>query len=356
MQRFSCPTCNNELHFDNVVCLSCGSSVAYDVKNGTMLVAYSGSWTSPANNQIISACNHRDLINCNWLVEGQTSKPCLSCSHTVIIPDLSRPENLDRWQRLERAKRLLFYSLIKFNLPLEENTDSQIHQLRFELKADVLTVDGVKIPTVTGHDNGRITINIEESDDGVRELHRVAMGEPYRTLIGHFRHEIGHYYWDLLVGEKGDIAQFRAIFGDERESYGDALQRHYASGPPPQWQSKFVTAYASAHPWEDFAETWAHYFHMVDGLETAESYNLGELKGNLKQAIGGPYQEAQFRNLLESWVPLTVAMNAMNRSIGNHDFYPFVLTDEISRKLEFVHALIHHQGSTSASVNSGSGR
>src|SRR6202011_5238904 len=35
-----------------------------------------------------------------------------------------------------------------------------------------------------------------------------------------------------------------------------------------------VTPYASAHPWEDFAETWAHYFHMVDTLETATAFGL----------------------------------------------------------------------------------
>ncbi len=343
MRRFPCPSCNNELHFDNVVCLSCGNLIAYDAKRDKMLVAHNGIWTSPHENSVLSACSNREMIGCNWLVAGQLAKPCRCCSHTVIIPDLSWPENLDRWQKLERAKRLLFYSLIKFKLPLEEDIGIEPQKLRFELKADELKVDGTKIPAVTGHDGGLITINIEESDDGLREQHRVAMGEPYRTLIGHFRHEIGHYYWELLVSERGDFAQFRNIFGDERESYGDALQRHYASGAPSNWESSFVSAYASSHPWEDFAETWAHYFHMVDGLETAMSYNLGDAGSNSARTSSSPYQEIVFRNLLDSWVPLTVSMNAMNRSIGNHDFYPFTLTNEISRKLEFIHLLIHHR-------------
>ena len=349
MQRFHCPSCNNELHFDNAVCMSCGNDVGYQADCDKMLVAHSGSWSSTTEDDIFSACSNRGLIGCNWLVAGKISTPCLSCRHTLIIPDLSQPENRERWQKLESAKRLLFYSLIKFNLPLEEKGDVNNLRLRFELKADVLTVDGNRIPTMTGYDSGRITINIEESDDGKRELLRVAMGEPYRTLIGHFRHEIGHYYWDLLVSDKGDITQFRAIFGDERENYGDALQRHYEKGPSTQWEMKFVSAYASSHPWEDFAETWAHYFHMVDGLETGESYNLGELKLTSARATIGPYGEVGYHNLLSSWIPLTVSMNAMNRSIGNHDFYPFILSDEISRKLEFVHSLIHNQPNTSAS-------
>lgn len=339
MQRFPCPSCNNELHFDNLICLSCGNAVGYDPKNDNVVVSHSGLWTGFAQNNVFSACSNRELISCNWLVDGDVSKPCLSCKHTLIIPDLSKPENCERWQKLENAKRLLFYSLFKFGLPVEDTLDSSAQRLRFELKADVLADSGKKIPTITGHDNGLITINIEESDDGVREQHRIAMGEPYRTLIGHFRHEIAHYYWDVLIRDNGDTAQFRNIFGDERPDYGDALQRHYASGPPPQWEMRFVSAYASSHPWEDFAETWAHYFHMVDGLETAKSYNLIDL--NLAGLSPDPYKESLCQNLLKSWVPLTVSMNAMNRSIGNHDFYPFVLTDEISQKLKFIHLLIH---------------
>ena len=90
------------------------------------------------------------------------------------------------------------------------------------------------------------------------------MGEPYRTLLGHFRHEVGHYYWDLLVRDGGRLEACRAVFGDDREDYGEALKRHYAEGAPADWQANFVSAYATTHAWEDFAETWAHYLHMVD--------------------------------------------------------------------------------------------
>ena len=339
MRRYFCPHCLNEVHFDNTVCVKCNSYLSYSSSTDSFRTSTA---SSPSSQSVDSYCANRDLIGCNWMVEQhEASHFCISCSHTLVIPDLSTAPNVERWARLERAKRMLFYGLQKFHLPLDPHDHKLGQGLRFELKADLLPIAGRETKTMTGHKAGVITINISEADDDIREQHRVEMGEPYRTLIGHFRHEVGHYYWDRLVADGGRVEQFRSMFGDERSAYTEALQRHYQSGAPLGWETLYVSSYASSHPWEDFAETWAHYFHIVDGLETAESYAIGNLatSGDIYR---GPYESKNFSELINAWVPLTVMMNAMNRSIGNRDFYPFVLSDAISAKLQFVHNLIHN--------------
>ena len=90
-------------------------------------------------------------------------------------------------------------------------------------------------------------------------------------MLGHLRHEIGHYYQPLLVT---DWERCRELFGDDREDYGAAMERHYASGPPADWPERFVSAYATMHPWEDWAETFAHYLHIRDVLQTAVAYGV----------------------------------------------------------------------------------
>ena len=290
-------------------------------------------------------CANRKRIGCNWVPDAENYEGlCQSCVHTIKIPNVSNEENLLRWGRLERAKRRLFYSIIKFGLPLVRHRDVSPGSLRFELLADGFDADGERFRVMTGHDEGLITINIAEADDAIRETNRTAMREPYRTLLGHFRHEVGHYFWDKLVDKDGVIDRFRECFGDERADYSDSLKTYYDNGPPENWPASYVSAYSTAHPWEDFAETWAHHFHMVAGLETAYSYGLNpqpmrEGTAPISQ-LDDPYHVDDHALLLNHWVPVTVAMNAMNRSMGNRDFYPFALTDEISKKLRFVHDLI----------------
>ena len=344
MRRYYCPNCANEVHFENTVCVKCSLKLGYlsSVDQFVASIAELQLETTDSKNNV--DCANRNLIGCNWLVAPTDTSPyCSSCSHTLIIPDLSTPQNIDRWARLERAKRMLFYALHKFRLPLRSQDEATSEWLRFEFKADLLSTDGKEASVITGHADGKVTINIAEADDEIRERHRVAMGEPYRTLIGHFRHEVGHYYWDRLVADAGQVDQFRAMFGDERINYSEALQRHYQSGAPLGWEMLYVSSYASSHPWEDFAETWAHYFHIVDGLETAQNYEIGS-PASSRNLDHGPYESKNFNELINAWVPLTIAMNAMNRSIGNSDFYPFVLSDAISDKLQFVHNLIHRSG------------
>jgi hypothetical protein len=258
------------------------------------------------------------------------------------------PENLRRWRRIEIAKRRLFYTLMRLELPLSlRPADPQ--GLAFDFLADPGEPSSNGASILTGHDNGLITINIAEADDAEREKRRLDMAEPYRTLLGHFRHEIGHYYWNVLVRDTPEIDRFRLVFGDEREDYGEALKRHYREGPRENWQDSFISAYAASHPWEDFAETWAHYLHIVDALETAGAFGI-RVHPNIDQSPAlaaaidfDPYRETDLNRLIRSWLPLTFAVNSLNRSLGQPDLYPFVLSPAAVGKLGYIHTLIHPQ-------------
>jgi hypothetical protein len=203
---------------------------------------------------------------------------------------------------------------------------------------------------MTGHDDGLITVALEEADDAERENRRTSMHEPYRTLLGHFRHEVGHYYWDVLVRDGGQLDGYRTVFGDERADYGQALQNYYANGAPANWRDNFVSAYATAHPWEDFAETWAHYLHIVDTLEMARAFGMhvhpplakeGELEAEVDFQ---PYRAPDVPTLVDTWIPLSNALNALNRTMGQPDIYPFILSPAVVKKLGAIHDLIHGDG------------
>jgi hypothetical protein len=262
-----------------------------------------------------------------------------------VIPDLSIAGNLERWSKLELAKRYVIRALLRWRLPHPNKSDDPARGLAFDFLGDLATASGPAPTVTTGHDNGVITLHVAEGDDAEREKRRTELGEPYRTPVGHVRHEIGHYFWDRLVRDAGRLQPFRALFGDERADYGEALQRHYSAGPPPDWAIRFVSAYASAHPWEDFAETWAHYLHIVDALETAASYGINVRARFAPDAAApridfNPYAAPSAERLVDAWVPLTVALNGVNRSMGQPDLYPFVLNAAVLQKLEFVHELI----------------
>jgi hypothetical protein len=231
----------------------------------------------------------------------------------------------------------LIYALIRWSLPHPTRAQDPVMGLAFDFLADAERSNGVT-PVITGHDYGLITIDIAESDDDVRVARRTAMDEPYRTLIGHMRHEIGHYYWAMLIDGSPHIDRYRALFGDERADYGVALKRHYDSGAPQNWQQTHISAYATAHPWEDFAETWAHWMHIADGVETAAAYALS-LDG--RQVTADGYAAHDITPVIENWVPVTVALNNMNRAMGQPDLYPFVLNNSVMAKLQFINDLIH---------------
>lgn len=333
MKRFDCPECQGEVHFDNSACLYCNTRIAYDSAAERFVALGKANQVQP--------CQNRELAGCNWL--ALPGGPfCTACRHNRTIPDTDLAENVSNWRAIEQAKRYLFYSLLKWNLP-HPTRDEAPDGLGFDFLTDSYDEDGNLVTALTGHDDGLITLNIAEGNDAEREARRGAMGEPYRTLIGHMRHEVGHYYWQVLVRDNGKLAAFRALFGDDRMDYGKALEAHYANGARPDWQEQFISSYASAHPWEDFAETWAHYIHIVDASETAHAFNLS-LSSPLGHEVDldtNPYTRATLAETLADWVPLTVAVNCINRSMGQPDLYPFVLSDPVERKLGFIHDLVH---------------
>jgi hypothetical protein len=299
-----------------------------------------------------SYCINAAHGTCNWLISADSSEQyCVACRHNRTIPDIGQPETLAHWRRIEIAKHRLFYSLLRLHLSTKTKAEGP-DGLAFDFLADDPTASSSTL--MTSHASGVITINIAEADDAERERRRRQMGEPYRTLLGHFRHEIGDYYWQWLVSGQEKLDEFRPIFGDERAEYSQALQRYYKSGAPADWPDHFISAYAAAHPWEDFAETWAHYFRMVDTLETAAWFGLAVAPKVPKSVAArvdfDPYQ-ADMGRLIEAWIPLTFAANSMNRSMGLSDLYPFVLSPPVIAKLAFVQACIHAKAGRQTPIN-----
>jgi hypothetical protein len=323
----------------------------------TALKPRGNAWTALANTRgAYRYCANFAHNVCNWLVSTESPEQlCATCRHNRVIPDLSRPEHLERWRLIEIAKHRLFYTLLRLRLPVKTKVEDP-DGLAFDFLADNAAPSQSTQPVMTGHANGVITINLAEADDAERERRRHQMQEPYRTLLGHFRHEIAHYYWDRLVAGSAKLDEFRKIFGDERTDYMQALQHYYASGAPADWANHFVSAYATAHPWEDFAETWAHYLHMVDTLETAGSFGLAvapKASKGLAARIDFDPHNAEIRRLIDAWIPLTFAVNSMNRSMGLPDLYPFVLSPPTISKLSFIHACIHGRAGWQTDSNTG---
>ncbi|MDQ0588886.1 hypothetical protein QFZ47_002995 [Variovorax paradoxus] len=311
--------------------------------------------------------NLMTAASCNWMVpapregddpsfntDGLAPGYCLACSVTRTIPDLSVESNGELWRKLEHAKRRLISQLLALGLPVVSRHADPVHGLAFDFLGNMPGGPHV----MTGHEQGVITLNAEEAEDAVRERIRAEMREPYRTLLGHFRHEVGHYYWDLLVQPTPWIDEFRALFGDERADYAAALQRHYEQGPPPDWANRFVSSYASMHPWEDWAETWAHYLHMADTADTAMSFGVDATNVELASDLfttedlwqPGHPGAAKFLDFLNGWVLLTNVLNELSRSMGQPDYYPFVLPRVAVGKLQFIHCVITQQRDSTVSA------
>jgi len=355
MKVFHCDHCGQLLFFENTVCLSCGRRVAYLPDLGLVGsldqdAADDRLWRSPlpdAAAQGYRLCrNYEEQAVCNWTVaEGDGGPLCLSCRLTRVIPDLGQPGVKLAWYRLETAKRRLVYTLAAAQLPIRSREEDPSAGLAFEFLAD--PPEG-GAPVLTGHADGVITVNIAEADDAEREARRTALHEPYRTLLGHVRHESGHYYWDRLVRPGGGLDEFRRVFGDERQDYAAALEAHYRNGAAADWQDRFVSAYASAHPWEDWAETWAHYLHIIDTLEMAAHCGLSLRPRRADEpSLPKPLPattpwRGPFDRLIEAWLPVAYVLNNLNRGLGQPDGYPFVLSPAVIEKLRYVHELVEH--------------
>jgi hypothetical protein len=267
---------------------------------------------------------------------------CTACAITHTIPDLTIAANREAWLKLETAKRRLLFDLLRLKLPwMSKRVDAE-RGLEFKFLSDIVTVNGDRSRVLTGHDNGLITINVAEADDLQREAQRLRHHEPFRTVLGHFRHEIGHYYWDRLIQGTQRLDSFRDLFGDERADYQEALKVHYEQGAPANWADNFISAYATTHPWEDWAESWAHVLHMVDALDTAHAVGLsvrpprGDEPSLAIPAATSRVQIGDFDQLVSEWRALTYVLNNLTRGLGLADAYPFVLCDPVLSKLRFV--------------------
>lgn len=355
MKTFHCNRCSHLVFYENVRCERCESLLGYVPELAEISAfedAGEGRWRSlhaGAEGALFRQCHNYAVENvCNWMIPADSPDAlCRACQLTLTIPNLSAPDNRLYWYRLEMAKRRLLYTLAALGLDVKSRQADPEHGLAFEFLED--GGDGSRV--MTGHDNGLITLNIAEADDAYREKVRTAMGEPYRTLLGHFRHETGHYYFSQLVENNPRwLAPYRKLFGDERADYGEALKAYYRDGAPAEWQASYISAYATMHPWEDWAETWAHYMLIVDVLDTSTSYGVALLPDDPSEPTltdRTPVEDASFENLMKRWFPLTYALNSLNRSLGMPDGYPFTLAAPVVEKLRFVHRVIEGAGDMS---------
>ena len=351
MRLFRCGSCGQPVYFENTQCTRCSACLGFvpeklDMAALTLLA--NGFWQSAADAQTYKLCsNYAHQGVCNWLVPADSNDHyCVACRLNRTIPDLNNTHFKTLWSRLETDKRRLVYSLLRLKLPILPQAEHS-EGLAFDFLADLAPQFNETGRVLTGHKEGVITLNIAEADPVAREQMRTQMAEPYRTILGHFRHESGHYYWDRLIWNTSWLEEFRLCFGDERQDYAQALDRLYNQGPPFDWQANHVSAYASSHPWEDWAETWAHYLHLVDTLETAYQFGLSvhprtanTPEMSLEQSFN-PYDDTDMDSLIAHWLPLTYALNSLNRSMGHDDLYPFVLSPGAIQKLTFVHRVIH---------------
>lgn len=352
MRAFSC-TCGQPIFIDNQHCLGCGAQIAYEPGRLFLgpLDPRDGEWVFREDDAALAPrfrfCEHRpEAAACNWVVPAhETSRECLNCRTTRTIPNLSRPRNPERLRELESAKRRVLINLQGVGLSVVPLAEDPERGLAFDF---LESIEG-EPPVMTGHASGVVTINVAEADPDYRERNRESFHEPYRTLVGHLRHELGHFYWDRLVLEGPWLRPFRAVFGDERADYGEALKRHYAEGPPADWRQRFISAYAASHPWEDWAESWAHYLHLRSTLETVASYKLDTTQVPLNitpfgpDALHGyapPSAATAFLGWINAWVVLTTVLNETARSMGQPDIYPFVMNKPSVTKLHFVHRVV----------------
>ena len=343
MKVFQCGHCNFPLFFENNSCENCGHLSGYSDLDRQMLTF------DPAGYSLISDvgqleykyCKNEQYGVCNWLLpKNSIQEFCHACQFNRTIANLSVDKNFENWRHLEVAKHRLIY---------------QIQKLGFNLPSKLINEEGLCFDFIannddpnimTGHSDGVITILIKEADSTFREQARKELHEPYRTLIGHMRHEVGHYFWNLLILSDANALQtFRTIFGNEESNYNNALQTYYQHGAPNNWQHSFISKYATSHPWEDWAETWAHYLHIMDMVETAHFFGLEVNDKTISESMRiaatfDPYTIYDFETIVRICIPISYAVNSINRAMGLSDVYPFVITTTVKNKMKFIHDLL----------------
>jgi hypothetical protein len=336
MRDFICPKCGQHLAFENSVCLSCDSRLGFSLDDMALLVISSGEESSQpgfVDADEYQLCANLHLAECNWLVEKvPVRKLCTSCALTRTRPNDADPKALAAFAESEKAKRRLIAELSELKLPIVGRDEDPDYGLAF----DLLSSENEKV--LTGHANGVITLDLAEGDDAHREQLRISMEEPYRTLLGHFRHEVGHYYYFRLVDSvPTHKTTFAGLFGDPDADYQAALDRHYQNGPPADWEENYVSSYATMHAAEDWAETFAHYLHIRDTLDTAAAFSIAPAAATFERKVLGP---SGFNQIIDMWLPLSWSLNMINRSMGKQDLYPFVLPPAVLEKMRFIHTVV----------------
>ncbi len=341
MRSLHCPTCHARVYFENDRCLTCGTALGFEPGSFTMVPPSSPNLAGrapggPAGSETWVPCANRSVANCNWVVPSSAAGAlCRSCALTRTRPGDGDTEGHRWFVEAEAAKRRLVAQLLDLGLPVVGFAEKP-EGLGFDLltsRFDAVT---------TGHEDGLITVDLAEADDAHRERVRNELGEAYRTVLGHFRHEVGHYYWMVLVRDGGHLDEFRHCFGDERADYDAAMRVHYGGPAPAGWENTHVSAYATMHPWEDWAETFAHTLHILDALQTAAATGLTVISRDVPGIVVAPgdTEGRPFDQVVEQWIPLAGALNALNRSMGEADLYPFVLSPTVIEKLAFVDRLV----------------
>ena len=333
--------------YTNSLCINCNKVVGYLPASQDMATfeqTEQGWLALDGSEKYYRPCaNYQEYHVCNWMIDADDpAQFCSSCQLTSVIPNLHEEKNIEYWSKLEISKRRFLYITQRLDIfprPKQSPDDALGLSFRFLVPTE-------DQPVMTGHANGVITLNAFEADHLYREQTRITMGENYRTLLGHFRHESGHYYFDVLIANTDWINEFRQIFGDERQDYGQALQHYYEHSAPKDWQDYFISTYASSHPWEDWAETWAHYLHMLSTLDTA--YHIGmsvdkrHKNGPELRFTEAPTHAQDFELTLNNWFALSYGLNSLNQSMGLEDAYPFILSSTVLDKLRFIHKVLQH--------------
>ena len=348
MKRFYCD-CGAEIFFENQHCGKCARTLGYDFYSNMMIpIEYEESeyYVSKEGTSYRLCGNWIDFNTCNWLVPRENShKLCYACRFNRTIPDqtnsgIGYPKNFFRWYRLEEAKRRLLYTLLEMKFQLTNGWDDRENGLLFDFIEDHESGGQVVKPVTTGYVSGIITINSKEADDVERVQARSALNERQRTIVGHFRHELGHYCWDKIFCQLPSANYFEHVFGEANLNYKESIDLYYKKGPPRNWHDGFISAYASSHPSEDWAETWNHFLLIYDCLETAREFGLTSDYPSITDLSGSVLM----------WRELAVTLNQLNRSIGLNDAYPFIITRRVEEKLRYVAAVINEYTST-ASAN-----
>ncbi|WP_010520932.1 zinc-binding metallopeptidase family protein [Aquimarina agarivorans] len=332
MKTLNCPNCNSIVYFENDSCINCNATLHFDPRIFNFIQLGNSSNNINDINAISKPCINHQFNLCNWIA-ADNADYCVSCKLNNEIPTVGDTENYQKYIKLENAKRQLVYQLLKLKLPVVSKIENNKLGLMFNFIPENNS-KGLK----TGYMDGTITILLKEADAVERAQIRKLLSEPYRTLIGHFRHEIGHYYFSQLINNQ-NLSQYRNLFGNEEIDYQQSLKRYYQNGPPNNWNAHYISKYASAHPAEDWAETWSHYLHIIDLLETAHCNNICFNENGITLNYIDPYNSTDTNTIIHQSIILNIVANNLNRSMGIPDTYPFVLPKPMYNKLAFIHSL-----------------